>query len=65
ITPHAPVGPTRDRLDALEAALRAEGIPLHRRLRGWDARAWPHAHRGFFPFKERIPALLREEQMHG
>jgi hypothetical protein len=63
ITPHAPVGPTRDRVDALEAALRAEGIPLHRQLRGWDARAWPHAHRGFFPFKERIPALLREEQL--
>jgi len=63
LTPHAPVGPTRDRLDGLAAALRAEGIPLHRRLRGWDARAWPHAHRGFFPFKERIPALLREEQM--
>ena len=63
LTPHAPVGPTRDRLDVLAAALRAEGIPLHRRLRGWDARAWPHAHRGFFPFKARIPALLREEQM--
>ncbi len=63
ITPHAPVGSTRDRLDALEAALRAEGIPLHRQLRGWDARAWPHTHRGFFPFKERIPALLREEQL--
>lgn len=63
LTPHAPVGPTRDRLDALAAALRAEGIPLHRQLRGWDARAWPHAHRGFFPFKERIPALLRDEQL--
>ncbi len=63
LTPHAPVGPTRDRLDALAAALWAEGIPLHRQLRGWDARAWPHAHRGFFPFKERITALLREEQL--
>jgi hypothetical protein len=63
ITPHAPVGPTRDRVHALEAALGAEGIPLHHQLRGWDARAWPHAHRGFFPFRERIPALLREEQL--
>lgn len=63
LTPYAPVGPTRDGLDVLEAALRSEGIPLHRRLRGWDARAWPHAHRGYFPFRERIPALLREEQL--
>lgn len=55
--PVSPAGP------ALAAALRAEGIPLHRQLRGWDARAWPHAHRGFFPFNERIPELLREEQM--
>lgn len=63
ITPYAPVGPTRDRLDALEVALRSEGIPLHRQLRPWDARAWPHATRGFFPFRERIPALLRDEQL--
>lgn len=61
VTPFAPVGPTRDRLDAAAAALAGEGISLTPMLRDWDARAWPHATRGFFPFRERIPALLREQ----
>ncbi len=59
VTPYAPVGPVRDRLDRLEADLAGEGITLARMLRTWDARAWPHAIRGFFPFRERIPALVR------
>ena len=63
VTPYAPVGPVRDRLDGLERDLAAEGIAVSRILRPWDARAWPHATRGFFPFRERIPALLREEQI--
>jgi len=25
--------------------------------------AWPHASRGFFSFRERIPALVREQQL--
>jgi deoxyribodipyrimidine photo-lyase len=29
--------------------------------RRWDTLAWPHAARGFFPFRERIPGLLREQ----
>ena len=63
VTPYAPVGPVRDRLDNLERGLAAEDIAVSRILRPWDARAWPHATRGFFPFRERIPALLRDE--HG
>jgi hypothetical protein len=63
VTPYAPVGPVRDRLDGLERDLAAEGIAVSRILRPWDARAWPHATRGFFPFRERIPALLRDEQI--
>ncbi|WP_439563592.1 FAD-binding domain-containing protein [Microcella sp.] len=63
VTPYAPVGPVRDRLDGLERDLAAEGIAVSRILRSWDARAWPHATRGFFPFREKIPALLRDEQI--
>jgi len=62
VTPYAPVGPVRDALDGLERDLAPEGITLSRVLRPWDAHAWPHATRGFFPFRERIPALLREQE---
>ena len=60
VTPYAPVGSVRDRLDRLASDLAAEGVTLTRLLRPWDAQAWPHATRGFFSFRERIPALLRE-----
>ena len=63
VTPYAPVGPVRERLDRLEVDLAAEGISVSRILRPWDAQAWPHASRGFFPFREKIPALLREQQI--
>jgi hypothetical protein len=59
VTPYAPVGPVRDRLDRLAADLAAKGITLSRVLRTWDSQAWPHASRGFFSFRERIPALVR------
>jgi len=64
VTPYAPVGPVRDRLDRLSVDLAAEGITLSRVLRPWDRLAWPHASRGFFPFRERIPKLLREQQLN-
>ncbi|MER3389153.1 MAG: FAD-binding domain-containing protein [Microcella sp.] len=62
VTPYAPTGPARDRLDRLEHDLAVDGITVTRLLRPWDAHAWPHATRGFFPFRERIPALLREQR---
>jgi hypothetical protein len=65
VTPYAPVGPVRDRLDRLSVELSAEGITLSRVLRTWDSYAWPHAARGFFSFRERIPALVREQQLDG
>jgi len=45
--------------------LAAEGISLSTVLRTWDSQAWPHAARGFFSFRERIPALVREQQLNG
>jgi deoxyribodipyrimidine photo-lyase len=60
VTPEAPVGWTADGLDALRPALAVHGITLHRWRRDWDAACWPLARRGFFPFRENIPRLLRD-----
>jgi deoxyribodipyrimidine photo-lyase len=58
ITPYAPVGPVRDRLDAIAPALAAAGIVLVPVRRAWDSAAWPHAGKGFFAFKDKIPSLV-------
>lgn len=63
VTPYAPVGLARARIDAASAELAAEGLTLTMLLREWDATAWPHATRGFFSFRERIPALLRTQRI--
>ncbi|ARC58589.1 Deoxyribodipyrimidine photo-lyase [Frondihabitans sp. 762G35] len=59
VVPYAPVGPVQERLGILRSALAAEGIALVTVRRRWDSTAWPFASRGFFPFKEKIPALVR------
>ncbi|WP_299678262.1 FAD-binding domain-containing protein [uncultured Roseobacter sp.] len=56
VTPYAPVGPTADLL--AEAGRQPEVPPLHQIRRSYDRAAWPHATKGFFPFKKKIPALL-------
>ena len=60
IAPFAPVGPVRDALDAMREPLRVRGLRLAQIGRRYDALAWPHATRGFFALRERIPAILRE-----
>ena len=60
-TPYAPVGPVADALAALSPVLAQEGIVLAQMRRDWDERFWPRAGKGFFAFREHIPALLREE----
>ena len=42
----------------LAPALAADGVQLVRLRRAWDDVAWPHAKKGFFPFKAAIPKLL-------
>ena len=51
VTPWAPVGWTAAVLDGL-------GTPLLRLRRDWDSACWPRATKGFFPFRESIPALI-------
>ena len=59
VTAYAPVGPIADELAQLGLQLASEGVILSSVRRGWDACFWPHATKGFFPFKERIPGLLQ------
>lgn len=59
VVPYAPVGPVQERLGRLHSALAAEGVGLVTVRRPWDSAAWPSASRGFFPFREKIPALVR------
>ncbi len=58
ITAFAPVGPVADTFAAIRPQLAAAGLSLIERQRAWDATFWPHAKKGFFPFKENIPAGL-------
>jgi deoxyribodipyrimidine photo-lyase len=59
VTAYAPVGPAAERLASLAPVLAAEGVRLIRLRRAWDEAIWPHATRGFFQVKDRIPAILR------
>lgn len=59
VTAYAPVGPVADRLARIDRDLADAGIALIQLRRDWDAQFWPHATRGFFTFKDRIPSILR------
>jgi deoxyribodipyrimidine photo-lyase len=63
IMPYAPIGPDADALAAVVPMLDAAGLPLVAMRRGWDSAFWPHAKKGFFPFKEQIPRLLAADGM--
>lgn len=58
VTAYAPVGPTRDRLDALTHSLAGRDVALKAIGRAYDALTWPHGRSGFFGLKKRIPRLL-------
>lgn len=51
VTPWAPVGPTASALS---------GLDLIRVRRAWDDAMWPHATKGFFQLKQRLPDLLQQ-----
>ena len=55
ISPFASIGPVADALAALRAPLASAGIKLKLVPRAWDVQFWPHATKGFFPFKKQIP----------
>lgn len=61
VTAYAPVGPTADALALIAPELEAAGTPLVRLRRGWDERFWPHATKGYFALKTRIPEVLAQD----
>ncbi|MEM8592453.1 MAG: FAD-binding domain-containing protein [Pseudomonadota bacterium] len=62
VTAHAPIGPVATELEALERELAKRDITLHRQVRAFDSNCWPFATKGFFKFKEKIPAFLKHQK---
>ena len=60
ISPYAPVGPAADWLTSLRDLTQQHVITLTLIRRTWDETLWPHATKGFFAFKEKLPAALRQ-----
>ncbi len=60
VTAYAPVGPVADRLSVLRVGLARHGIEIVEVRRPEDTAIWPHATKGFFGLKERIPSLIRD-----
>ncbi|OYY72600.1 MAG: hypothetical protein B7Y47_02360 [Sphingomonas sp. 28-63-12] len=58
VTAYTPVGPVSDRLAAIAPVLASAGITVVPVRRDWDSAAWPHAAKGFFAFKDKIPGLI-------
>jgi len=58
VTGYAPVGPVASRLAAAGPALAEAGIALHQIRRTYDIETWPHATKGFFGLKMKIPSVL-------
>ena len=46
-----PTGPWHD-------LLTAQSLPIKEVMRSYDVLCWPHAKKGFFPFKEKIPSFI-------
>ncbi|MEM8813115.1 MAG: FAD-binding domain-containing protein [Pseudomonadota bacterium] len=59
VTAEPPVGPVAARLAKAAPMLSAAGIEFVQVRRLFDAAAWPHATKGFFALKAKIPNLLK------
>jgi deoxyribodipyrimidine photo-lyase len=60
VTLYAPVGPVAEALANVKPDLADEGITLHQPRRRYDDLVWPHATKGFFALKKKIPSILRD-----
>jgi deoxyribodipyrimidine photo-lyase len=52
------IGPAHEALAAIRPQLQAAGVELVEIRRRWDTLFWPHATKGFFALKDRIPSVL-------
>lgn len=62
---HQAYGPLADALQQLEPRLNDAAIRLHGHVRPYDRATWPHAGKGFFGLKKRIPAILKAMEEGG
>lgn len=53
------VGPISDQVGGIRRRFEAQGIELVLVRRRWDSALWAWAHRGFFPFWEKVHARLK------
>lgn len=60
VTAYAPVGPVAEMLATTKRHLHGEGIQLLQVRRHYDSVAWPHAQRGYFKLKAKIPQILEK-----
>ncbi|WP_284177223.1 FAD-binding domain-containing protein [Rhabdaerophilum sp. SD176] len=58
VTAYAPLGPVAEALAEAAPVLAREGITLVELRRAYDEACWPHATRGFFALKEKIPSIF-------
>ncbi|MEO1044081.1 MAG: FAD-binding domain-containing protein [Pseudomonadota bacterium] len=58
VMPHIPTGPLNDIWHGWRHSLTDAGIRVQTMLRDYDRAVWPHASRGFFKLKQRIPEIL-------
>jgi deoxyribodipyrimidine photo-lyase len=58
VTGYAPAGPVAEQLARARRALSGHGVELIQVRRSFDECAWPHATRGYFRMKSRIPEVL-------
>ncbi|MEL6790818.1 MAG: FAD-binding domain-containing protein [Pseudomonadota bacterium] len=65
VTPFVPQGPVHDQLEGMAQSLRAAGLTLALNKRDYDQLSWPHAKKGFFGLKKKIPDIVRDlEQLN-
>jgi deoxyribodipyrimidine photo-lyase len=60
VSAEAPVGFAAPKLQQFADELQSHDVRLHYVRRRWDDLCWPHTHKGFFAFKEKIPAFIRD-----
>ncbi len=58
VTAYAPVGPVAEILATTKTHLQKHGVRLLQLRRPYDSVTWPHARRGYFKLKDKIPSLL-------
>jgi len=58
ITPYTTQGLVASWIEKQRHQFESAGLSFVIRRRAWDDAFWPHATKGFFPFKEKIPKLL-------